>query len=100
MAPAEVPAYIDAAVLSRLERRDPESALDERNLPDFCTVLEGVSHFLYATWRLRQDHPLSLLELETQVWFDGEGRAPGEVNQAARAKMALNAQRFPAARQD
>ncbi|MFN8484765.1 MAG: alpha/beta hydrolase [Anaerolineae bacterium] len=28
------------------------------------------------------------LELETQVWFDGEGRAPGEVNQAARAKMA------------
>ena len=28
------------------------------------------------------------LELETQVWFDGEGRAPGDVNQEARAKMA------------
>ncbi|MFO1469182.1 MAG: hypothetical protein U1F35_22485 [Steroidobacteraceae bacterium] len=67
---AAVSLYIDAAVLSRLERRDPESALDERNLPDFCTVLEGVSHFLYATWRLRQDHPLSLLELETQAEVD------------------------------
>ena len=28
------------------------------------------------------------LELQTQVWFDGEGRAPSDVNQAARAKMA------------
>ncbi|MFN8474568.1 MAG: alpha/beta hydrolase [Anaerolineae bacterium] len=28
------------------------------------------------------------LELETQVWFDGEGRAPSDVNQEARAKMA------------
>lgn len=30
----------------------------------------------------------TFLELETQVWFDGEGRAPGEVNGEARAKMA------------
>jgi hypothetical protein len=67
---AEMCLFIDAQVLRRLEMRDPERALTERNLADFCTALEGVSHFLYAAWRLRQDHPLSLLELETQAEVD------------------------------
>ena len=62
--------YIDGAVLERLERLDPECGLGERNLADFCTVLEGVSHFIYAAWRLRHDHALSLLELETQAEVD------------------------------
>lgn len=62
--------FIDATVLDRLERFDPECGLGERNLADFCTVLEGVSHFIYAAWRLRHDHPLSLLELETQAEVD------------------------------
>jgi hypothetical protein len=67
---AEVSLFIDDPVLRRLEAQDPMSALTERNLPDFCTALEGVSHFLYAIWRLRQDTPMSLLELETQAEVD------------------------------
>ena len=62
--------FIDAAVLQRLELHDPERNLSERNLADFCTALEGVSHFLYASWRLQRDHALSLLELETQAEVD------------------------------
>ena len=40
---AEMRLFIDAQVLRRLEMRDPERALTERNLADFCTALEGVS---------------------------------------------------------
>lgn len=75
--------FIDGAVLDRLERHDPECGLGERNLADFCTALEGVSHFLYAAWRLRHDHPLSLLELETQA----------EVDKFAVAVLLLSCQR-------
>ena len=67
---AEVCLFIDDPVLRRLEAQDPMTALTERNLPDYCTALEGVSHFLYAMWRLRQDSPMSLLELETQAEVD------------------------------
>ena len=39
--------YIDERVLARLERRDPTEFLDDDNLADFCTALEGVS-FIYS----------------------------------------------------
>ncbi len=67
---AAVSLFIDDTVLRRLEAQDPMSALTEGNLPDYCTALEGVSHFLYAVWRLRQDASMSLLELETQAEVD------------------------------
>ncbi len=67
---AGVALYIEADVLARLERADPLGLLDERNLADYCTALEGLSHFLYSTWRLDRDAPVSLLELETQAEVD------------------------------
>jgi hypothetical protein len=67
---AGVALYIDAALLRRLERADPLGELTEDNLADYCTALEGVSHFLYTTWRLDRDAPVSLLELETQAEVD------------------------------
>ena len=62
--------YIDPCVLRRLEQTDPLGALTEANLADYCTALEGVSHFVYSTWRLDCDAPVSLLELETQAEVD------------------------------
>lgn len=62
--------YIDPGVLERLERTDPLGALTEENLADYCTALEGVSHFVYCAWRLTADVPVSLLELETQAEVD------------------------------
>jgi hypothetical protein len=67
---AGVALYLDPQLLSRLENSDPQRALTERNLADYCTALEGVSHFVYSTWRLGRDLPVSLLELETQAEVD------------------------------
>ena len=67
---AGVALYIDPRVLERLEQADPFGALTEDNLADYCTALEGVSHFMYSTWRLDGDAPVSLLELETQAEVD------------------------------
>jgi hypothetical protein len=67
---AGVALYLDPEVLRRLERADPHCALNEGNLADYCTALEGVSHFVYSTWRLHRDLPVSLLELETQAEVD------------------------------
>jgi hypothetical protein len=67
---AGVALYIDPQVLGRLEQADPLGGLTEANLADYCTALEGVSHFVYAIWRLECDAPVSLLELETQAEVD------------------------------
>jgi hypothetical protein len=67
---AGVALYLDPDVLRRLEAANPHDALTENNLADYCTALEGVSHFVYSTWRLDRDSPVSLLELETQAEVD------------------------------
>jgi len=67
---AGVALYLDPGLLRRLEGADPVGALTENNLADYCTALEGVSHFVYSTWRLDRDLPVSLLELETQAEVD------------------------------
>jgi hypothetical protein len=67
---AGVALYLDPTLLKRLENANPLGALTEGNLADYCTALEGVSHFVYAAWRLHRDAPVSLLELETQAEVD------------------------------
>jgi hypothetical protein len=62
--------FIDERVLERLRRQDPLRALDERNLHDFCTALEGVSHFHYLIWSCARGRPVSLLESELQAEVD------------------------------
>lgn len=89
----ELGLYLDASVLERLGRRCPLVALDESNLGDYCTALEGVSHFHYVTWSADCDRRVSLLELELQAEVDKYasalslllaqrgGRFPGELFQ-------------------
>jgi hypothetical protein len=67
---AGVALYLDPTLLKRLENADPLGALTESNMADYCTALEGVSHFVYTAWRLHRDAPVSLLELETQAEVD------------------------------
>ena len=67
---AGVALYLDPDLLRRLEQADPLGSLNDGNLADYCTALEGVSHFVYTTWRLEGDAPVSLLELETQAEVD------------------------------
>lgn len=67
---AGIALYVEPSILRRLECDDPVGELSESNLADYCTALEGVSHFVYSTWRLHRDLPVSLLELETQAEVD------------------------------
>lgn len=62
--------FIAPEVLERLERRDPLDRLDDENLPDYCTALEGVSHFHYLMWSASHGRKVSLLELELQADVD------------------------------
>lgn len=67
---AKLALYLDADVLGRLEQDDPHVALSDNNLSDFWTVLEGISHFNYLTWRAAAGRAVSLLELELQAEVD------------------------------
>ncbi len=67
---ARLALYLDAAVLRRLKDNDPHASLNDANLDDFWTVLEGISHFLYLTWRAAAGRTVSLLELELQAEVD------------------------------
>jgi hypothetical protein len=83
--------YVDRSVLERLSVHCPLRALNDDNLPDYCTALEGVSHFHYVTWSAGCDRRVSLLELELQAEVDKyasalslmlaqrEGRFPAEL---------------------
>ena len=62
--------YLDPALLERLENADPMVRLNERNVADYWTALEGVSHFLYFAWNAGHDKSVTLLELELQAEID------------------------------
>lgn len=62
--------FIDQRVLDRLAARDPLENLDDENLHDYCTALEGVSHFHYLMWSVARGRAVSLLELELQAEVD------------------------------
>jgi len=62
--------FLDQQVIDRLDRHDPTTRLDDGNLADYCTALEGVSHFHYLAWSVARDREVSLLELELQADVD------------------------------
>ncbi len=62
--------YIDGALLERLAHNDPLRGLDESNIADFWTALEGVSHFSCLMWNARHARTVSQLELEMQAEID------------------------------
>lgn len=88
--------FIDGRVLERLERHDPLQTLDQRNLHDFCTALEGVSHFHYLIWSVARGRPVSLLELELQAEVDKYATALSLMTQQRGGAFpsALHAQLF------
>lgn len=62
--------YLDPGLLSRLDAQDPMVRLHTGNVADYCTALEGVSHFVYLAWNAGHDKPVSVLELEMQAEVD------------------------------
>jgi hypothetical protein len=88
--------FIERGVLERLVRRDPLQSLGDDNLHDYCTALEGVSHFHYLMWRLARGRNVSLLELELQAEVDKYASAVALLveQSAGRFPGALHARLF------
>jgi hypothetical protein len=62
--------YLDPALLQRLAQANPMVRLNDANVADYWTALEGVSHFLYFAWNAQHDKSVTLLELELQAEID------------------------------
>lgn len=62
--------YLDPELLERLDRQDPHDDLNQDNLADCWTALEGVSHFLCVAHNAGNDRPVSRLVLELQAEID------------------------------
>ena len=62
--------YLADELLAALEKNDPRRRLGGENLADFCTALEGVSHFVYLVHNANHDRPVSRLEMELQAEVD------------------------------
>ncbi len=92
--------FIDRDVLERLARRDPLEALDEHNLPDFCTALEGVSHFHYLVWSLARGRNVSLLELELQAEVDKYATAVALMTRQQAGRFPASAARADVSRRE
>lgn len=84
----ELSLYVDQAVLERLGEHCPLRSLSEQNLADYCTALEGVSHFHYFVWSAGRERAVSLLELELQAEVD-------KYASALRLMLEQRAGRFP-----
>jgi hypothetical protein len=62
--------YINDQVINNLRIYNPLLGLHEKNIHDFCIMVEEVSHFLYTTWKARQDMQMTRLEIELQGEID------------------------------
>ena len=66
----ELALYLDSKLVDRLAQDDPTALLHQGNLVDFCTALEGISHFLYLTWNATHERSVTCLEMEMQAEVD------------------------------
>ena len=62
--------FLDPEMLDRLQSHDPNDELDQHNVADCWTALEGISHFLCVAHHAEHDRPVSLLTLELQAEID------------------------------
>ncbi len=62
--------YLHEQVIKTLHRYNPLLGLHEKNIYDFCIMVEEVSHFLYTTWKAQLDRQITELEIELQAEID------------------------------
>lgn len=66
----EIALFLDPSLQQNLVLHDPLERLSEKNLTDFCTLIEGVSHFVYYLHKASLDYQVTQLELELQAEID------------------------------
>jgi hypothetical protein len=62
--------FLAEELLESLDENNPFDQLNSSNLNAYCTVLEGVSHFIYLCFNASHDRPVSRLEIELQAEVD------------------------------
>lgn len=62
--------FLDVKLLANLARHNPFESLNDKNLSDFCVLIEGVSHFVYFLWKAHRRQNITQLEMELQAEID------------------------------
>lgn len=66
----DISLFLHRDILQKLQQDNPTQTLHHGNLADFCTVTEGISHFVYLIWNACHERSISLFELELQAEVD------------------------------
>lgn len=66
----EIALFFDENLKKNLAANDPLTRLNDENISDFCTVIEGVSHFVYYLHKAALEHDITELEMELQAEID------------------------------
>ena len=66
----DISLFLHQDVLHKLKLDNPQHTLHHGNLNDFCTVTEGISHFVYLIWNACHSRSITLFELELQAEVD------------------------------
>jgi len=66
----DISLFLNEDILRNLQRNNPQRHLNPANFADFCTVTEGISHFIYLIWNASHARSISLFELELQAEVD------------------------------
>lgn len=66
----EIALYLNETLTTNLANNSPFDSLNSGNINDFCTLIEGVSHFVCYLHKMALEHNVSQLELELQAEID------------------------------
>lgn len=66
----DVTLFLDQSVLANLKPANRVSELSRSEINDYWLAVEGISHFLYLTWRGSYHRPMTQLEMELQAEID------------------------------
>jgi hypothetical protein len=66
----DVTLFLDQSVVSNLKPQNPFSELSRGEINDYWLAIEGISHFLYLTWRGSFRRAMTQLEMELQAEID------------------------------
>ena len=66
----EIALFFHDTLKENLKLNSPLKNLNGENVSDFCTLIEGVSHFVYYLHKMGLEHNVSQLEMELQAEVD------------------------------
>jgi hypothetical protein len=66
----DIALFLDQSVVANLKPENPVSELNRSEINDYWLAIEGISHFLYLTWRGAYRRSMTQLEMELQAEID------------------------------